>query len=367
MASHDPDPHCCYQLSRYLQLRPEGEGFVAESLLTGRRRVLSTPASLRLFLSFSSRIRLSDLLSRASPAVAQALPVFLQGCLEDGLVTAIGEDGHAQQDELTGVRAWEPHDMAFHLRSRPGRHPYPSGATWHLADRLPPAPPHHAARTDAIGSIALPRPDLQHLQEQDWTLTRALEQRRTRYSLAAVPLQSLGELLFRTCRVTGSRTINGEELLRKVYPSGGSRHSIEVYVIAHRCAGLDPGAYRYDAREHRVEWLRRADEPLEAMLREAQRSTGVLTDLPSVLLVFSSRIARVTRKYQSNAYRVILKELGGIYQTIYLVAETLGLAASALGGGNSERFAQVLATDFFAEPSIGEMILAGPGSAGGAS
>jgi SagB-type dehydrogenase family enzyme len=67
----------------------------------------------------------------------------------------------------------------------------------------------------------------------------------------------------------------------------------------------------------------------------------------------------VTRKYQSLSYHVVLQEVGALYQTIYLVAETLGLAVSALGAGNSDRFAKSFDTDFFAESSVGEMIVGG--------
>jgi len=148
-------------------------------------------------------------------------------------------------------------------------------------------------------------------------------------------------------------------VLRKVHPSGGSLHSLELYVVANRCIGLARGGYRYDPFAHTLVWLRQEDPDVVELLRDAQTATLGLKDLPSVLLIVASRFRRVTRKYQSLAYHVILQEVGTLYQTIYLVGETLGLAVSALGSGDSDRFARVFNTDFFAESSVGEMIVGG--------
>ncbi len=352
-------PEGIYRLSRYCQLRPLAQGLVAESLITGRQRSLPNTSAVRVILSLVHPVKLEHLLAGVEPRLAAALQRFLQSCLGDGLITEIDPGGAAAEDRQLSLAAWEPHDLAFHLRSRRGRTPLPVGATWHLSQVVPPEPALAPPHGGTLGVICLDKPDLDRLRETDWTLTRALEARRTRYSAAPVTLCALAELLFRACRITSQFSVNGEPLHRHVYPSGGARHSLGVYILAHRCVGLSRGAYRYDGLQHRLEWLREQDEDQRALLREAQIGTGILQELPSVLLILSSRIARVTRKYQSNAYRVVVKEVGGLYQTLYLIAETLGLAASAIGAGDAERFSRALRLDFFAEPSVGEMILGG--------
>jgi SagB-type dehydrogenase family enzyme len=285
---------------------------------------------------------------------------FFGRCLEGGLITEVAENGTAEEDEIVSLAHWEPHDLAFHLRSRRGRTPYPVGATWHFAATMPPEPARRPESSTVLETIPLETPDLDRLREQDWTLTRALEERRSRYSIAPVSLPALSHLLFRACRVTaaGPEDDNGG-VLRKVHPSGGSLHSLEVYVIAHRCLGLARGGYRYDPFAHALVRLRQPDADVIQLLRDAQTATLGLKDLPSVLLIVASRFRRVTRKYQSLAYHVILQEVGALYQTIYLVGQTLGLAVSALGTGDSDRFARVFETDFFAESSVGEMIVGG--------
>ena len=350
----------CYRLSRHVQLRPEHDGFVAESLITGHCERLPNAASVRLLLSLMDPAQPGALLAPLDARRASVVRTFLGRCLEGGLITEIADDGTADEDGILSLAHWEPHDLAFHLRSRKGRNPRPVGATWHLADRLPAEDARRPEHGSVLGTIPLDKPDLDRLKAQDWTLTRALEERRSRYSIAPLSLQALAHLLFRCCRVTAARKeAMAGGVLRKVHPSGGSLHSLELYVVANRCIGLARGGYRYDPFAHTLVWLRQDDPDMIELLRDAQTATRDLKDLPSVLLIVASRFRRVTRKYQSLAYHVILQEVGTLYQTIYLVSQTLGLAVSALGAGDSDRFARVFNTDFFAESSVGEMIVGG--------
>jgi oxazoline/thiazoline dehydrogenase len=57
------------------------------------------------------------------------------------------------------------------------------------------------------------------------------------------------------------------------------------------------------------------------------------------------------------AYAGILKNVGALYQTMYLVATAMGLSACALGGGDSDLFARAAGTRYTAETSVGEFSL----------
>ncbi len=46
--------------------------------------------------------------------------------------------------------------------------------------------------------------------------------------------------------------------------------------------------------------------------------------------------------------------------TMTLVATSMGIGASALGGGDADLFAAVAGTDYDAETSVGELIVGGP-------
>jgi SagB-type dehydrogenase family enzyme len=67
------------------------------------------------------------------------------------------------------------------------------------------------------------------------------------------------------------------------------------------------------------------------------------------------------------AYAATLKNVGVLYQSMYLVATAMGLAPCGLGGGNAALFADVVGTDYFAESSVGEFLLGTAPDAGPAS
>jgi oxazoline/thiazoline dehydrogenase len=357
------DVGCSYRLSRHLQLRPHGQGFIIQSLISGRHESLPNAGSLRLLLGFVEPVRLGKLLASVAPPKSTVALTVFKRWFESGFITEVDDYGATAEDRIRSLEHWEPHDLAFHLRSRRGRNPAPVGATWRIAGIVPPEPVRRVEHERILERIPLRKPDIEDLHTSDPSLTEVLERRRSRYSTAAVPVDDLAELLFRACRVTGTFDMGDPAgpLIRKVHPSGGSLHSLETYVVAYRCDGLAPGGYRYDPFEHRLERLVPIGEDLRELLHDAQTATVRLKDLPSVLLIFASRFRRVTRKYESLSYHVILQEVGALYQTIYLVAEAMGLAVSALGAGNSDVFARAFKTDFFAESSVGEMILGGEG------
>jgi SagB-type dehydrogenase family enzyme len=57
------------------------------------------------------------------------------------------------------------------------------------------------------------------------------------------------------------------------------------------------------------------------------------------------------------AYSVILKNVGALYQTMYLVATAMDLAPCALGGGDSDLFARAAGLEYTVETSVGEFLL----------
>jgi SagB-type dehydrogenase family enzyme len=90
---------------------------------------------------------------------------------------------------------------------------------------------------------------------------------------------------------------------------------------------------------------------------ELARSCYQGSDLPQILINITARFQRVTWKYQSIAYAVMLKNVGVLFQTMYLVATAMNLAPCAIGTGDSDKFAEILNLDYYAETSIGEFII----------
>ena len=72
-----------------------------------------------------------------------------------------------------------------------------------------------------------------------------------------------------------------------------------------------------------------------------------------LLITLSARLQRIAWKYRSLAYALIMKNVGSIYQQMYLVATALNLAPCALGGGNADHFAEAAGLDYCTESSVG--------------
>lgn len=79
--------------------------------------------------------------------------------------------------------------------------------------------------------------------------------------------------------------------------------------------------------------------------------------MPQVLITIAARFQRLSWKYESMAYNAMLKNVGGLYQTMYLLATAMDLAPCALGGGDADLFARAAGLDYYAETSVGEFLI----------
>jgi SagB-type dehydrogenase family enzyme len=156
---------------------------------------------------------------------------------------------------------------------------------------------------------------------------RTLLDRRTwrRFSPRPVTIASLGTLLGLSCAVQHWVDLPGAgRLPMKTYPSGGSRHPLEVYVLARKVEGLAAGLYHYAADVHRLERLRQGATGSQI---EKYLPTQGWYRSASALLVITAVFPRAQWKYEfSRAYRAVLTEAGHVCQTLCLTATWLGLA-----------------------------------------
>ena len=128
-------------------------------------------------------------------------------------------------------------------------------------------------------------------------------------------------------------------------------------MVVNQCDGVEAGLCRYDPERHRLHRLPAAPDDTEALLGDASLSTMIPRERLQVLIVIAARFQRIAWKYASIAYSVILKDVGVLYQTMYLVATAMGLAPCGVGCGNADLFARAAGTDYYAETSVGEFLL----------
>jgi SagB-type dehydrogenase family enzyme len=343
-----------YVLSRFACVRRRARDLVLESPLGHGTTLLHHHHASAIGHLLSRPCTVAEL-GRELPdlsveSIAMLLGLFLGG-------RAVAAEGADDEVLAPALATWSFHDLLFHARSRRGRHADPYGGTFPFQGKLEPLP---AVKPPTAGALTpLRRPDIDMLSANDVPFTRVLESRRSirRHGARPLHIDELGELLYRSARI---RALQGAESpytrTDRPYPGGGACHELELYVAVNTCDGLAPGLHHYRPIEHALSAVAGPTPAVHALLAQARTSERA-DHPPQTLIILSARFQRVTWKYESMAYALILKDVGVLYQTLYLVATAMDLAPCALGGGDSDLFAAAAGLDYYAETSVGELIL----------
>ena len=277
-----------------------------------------------------------------------------------GLLATGGPDDDAEVTRAA-LAQWHQADLWLHARSRGTRLVSGYGGSYPLRGRFAPLPALPAARPGQ--GIDLERPDLQVIEKADPPFGEVLEKRRSvRAHDQAAPITAgqLGELLYRSARIRRVfASGDGQEVVDRPYPAGGSLHELEIYPLVTHCQGVPAGLWHYAAAGHRLERVAEPG-PATAALVAAARAAGVMTSDPQVVLVVTARFGRVMWKYDAIGYSLILKHVGVLYQTLYLVGTAMGLGVCGLGGGDAGDFAAASGLPYHAEGSVGELVVGTP-------
>jgi oxazoline/thiazoline dehydrogenase len=275
--------------------------------------------------------------------------------LSTQMLSEVAEDGTISEQTDVTLAQWEFHDLLFHTRSRSGRHANPTGGTYRFLgeiEQLPALSPHKSEQ-----AIALAKPDLANLVTVDLPFTQVVEQRRSIRKHGEIPItvRQLGEFLYRCARIKDRLQTERGELLTRPYPSGGAMYELELYLAVDRCQNLEPGLYCYQPQAHELGAISGITEPVQALLRNAGSSMGA--DTPQLLIIITARFQRLAWKYESIAYALMLKHVGALYQTMYLVATAMNLAPCGIGSGDSDLFTTAAGGNYYAQTSVGEFAL----------
>ncbi len=173
----------------------------------------------------------------------------------------------------------------------------------------------------------------------------ALSARRSwrEFAPSPIPLAALGDLFHWAYGVLGAETYGRIELPRRPAPSGGGMYPLELYAVARRVAGLEPGIYHYQPIGHGLELVRDAVPP-RAFSDYLFMGQPYVTDA-AVTLVIAAAFGRSLKKYLDRGYRYVLIEAGHVGQNLALTAESLELGTCAIGGFLDVELAQLLKLD----------------------
>jgi SagB-type dehydrogenase family enzyme len=271
-----------------------------------------------------------------------------------------GESGLRLEEGDHDLVLWDFHDLLFHTRSTEGRHANPLGGTYPCAGIIaaPPAVrPSWPGKTIALTTVPARRPEAlspvaKLLRERH--STRSFDDRRP------ITLAELAQFLDGTARVLTRSNAkldldDGGHTVRP-YPSAGAAYELELYLAVNSCEGLVRGFYHYDAGAHALTPIEVSADEFEALLAGAETAMGAPA-APQILITIAARFGRISWKYSSIAYALILKDAGVLMQTLYLMATGMGLGGCAIGIVDIDLFAKMTGVEFHVEGPVGQFAL----------
>lgn len=356
-------------LSRFAYMRRRGNDMVLESpraaalfkirdpKITAAIATLSTPQPIKW-------------LRRQDGVVGDELLALLVDCEILFKIDGAGASDLRSAEGDDNLVLWDFHDLLFHTRSTEGRHADPLGGLYPHAGKIPPLP---AVRPRWPGK----KIDLRKLSAAPaQTVSPVATALRERHSIRSfddrlpITLAELARFLDSTARVL-SRWRHREDLgdarpvidyAMRPYPSAGASYELELYLAVDRCEGLAPGFYHHDAGGHAVVPIAAPAHELQALLTAASYAMDA-PGPPQILITLAARFGRISWKYSALAYALILKDVGVLTQTFYLMATDMGLGGCAIGIADIDLFAKMTGLAFHVEGPVGQFALGRPAQA----
>lgn len=350
-------------LSRFAYMRRRANEMVLESPRAGALFKICDPKIAAALVALSTPQQLKQLRRQKDFPGLELLGLLVDCQI---LFKIAAGDGLRPAEGDGALVLWDFHDLLFHTRSTEGRHANPLGGAYPYAETIAhlPAvrPPWPGTKIDlrevAPAPVEALSPAAKVLRERH--STRAFDDQRP------ITLAELARFLDSTARVQSEFKApldhggggGGPELTyaARPYPSGGASYELELYLAVDTCQGLSRGFYHYDAGAHALVPIETRGNRLDALLKSAEFAMGV-SAAPQVLITIAARFGRVSWKYSSIAYALILKDVGALMQTFYVMATDMGLGGCAIGTTNIDLFAKMTGLDFHVEGPVGQFAL----------
>jgi SagB-type dehydrogenase family enzyme len=356
-------------LSRFAYMRRRGNDLVLESPCSEALFRVCEP-KVAAALALLATPQPVKKLRRQNNVPAVALLSLLVDCEILFKVDAGKDSGLRPSEGDHDLVLWDFHDLLFHARSTEGRHANPLGGVCPYAGIVPPLPAvrpcWYGAKIDLAkveGAFAAADADAQ------LPVARVLCKRHSVRSFddqKPITLAELSRFLDRTSRVqsewSGPLDLGGGnaspsiDYAARPYPGAGSCYELELYLAVEKCEGLARGFYHYDPRGHFLAPIEVRAADLEAFVKSAEFAMGAVAP-PQILITMAARFGRVSWKYSAIAYSLILKDVGVLTQTFYMMATEMGLGGCAIGSININLFARMTGIAFYVEGPVGQFAI----------
>ncbi|MGO9359361.1 MAG: SagB family peptide dehydrogenase [Xanthobacteraceae bacterium] len=342
-------------LSRFAYLRRRGDEMVLESPRAGALFRIGDPtiAAALARLATPQQIRK---LRRQDGFPGRELLALLLDCRILFRIDPARPEGLRLDEGDDDLVLWDFHDLLFHTRTTEGRQANPLGGTYPFAGVIDPPP---AVRPRWPGRKIDLRKHSAAPSEPPSPFARLLHQRHSTRSFDdqnPITLTELARFLDTTARIQakwknsidpgGGGPVVG--YAARPYPTGGSAYELELYLTVANCEGLARGFYHYDADLHALVPIDVRTQEFDALMTAARFAMDA-PGAPQVLVTIAARFGRTAWKYSSIAYALILKDVGVLLQSFYLMATDMGLGGCAIGSTNIDLFAKMTGLDFHVE------------------
>ena len=350
-------------LSRFAYLRRRGNEMVLESPRAGALFKICDPKIATAIAMLSSPQQIKQL-RRQDGFPGVELLALLVDCQILFKIDAASQSGLRPAEGDDNLVLWDFHDLLFHTRSTEGRHGNPLGGVYPYADVISPLP---AVRPRWPGKkIDLRKFAAAHSQPIS-PVAKLLRERHSTRSFddqRPITLAELSRFLDSTARVLSrgkSRIDLADagpviEYAVRPYPSAGASYELELYLAVNKCEGLARGFYHYDAGGHTLVLIGPGTPEFEALLTGAEFAMDAPA-APQILITIAARFGRISWKYSSIAYALILKDVGVLMQTLYMMATDMGLGGCAIGIENIDLFAKMTGVEFHVEGPVGQFAI----------
>ena len=345
-------------LSRFAFMRRRGNEMVVESPRAGALFKICDPKIAAAIAMLSTPQQIKALRQQEGFPGVELLALLLD-CQILFKVGAGGESGLRLAEGDHSLALWDFHDLLFHTRSTKGRHASPLGGVYPYVGVISPLP---AVRSSWPGNkVDLRKFSAAH-PEATSPAAKLLRERHSTRSFddqRPITVAELALFLDGTARVLSRSNTkldpDGDHTVRP-YPSAGAAYELELYLAVNLCEGLARGFYHYDAGAHALAPTGVPANELEALLVEAENAMGAPA-APQILITIAARFGRISWKYSSIAYALILKDVGVLTQTLYLMATDMGLGGCAIGITNIDLFAKMTGVEFHVEGPVGQFAI----------
>jgi SagB-type dehydrogenase family enzyme len=350
-------------LSRFAYLRRRGNEMVLESPRAGALFRICDPEIATAIAALSTPQQVGRLRRREGFPQAGLLALLVD-CHILFRIEAAGGDGLRPNEGDSNLVLWDFHDLLFHTHSTEGRQANPLGGLYPYAGLMPSPPavrPRWPGEKIDLGKLSPAS------SETMMPVARLLRMRHSTRDFDDRNPITLAEL---ACFLDGAARVQAKwrskldfggdgpmvDYTARPYPSGGSAYELELYLAVANCDGLARGFYHYDADGHALVPIGVGAPELDAMLKAAEFAMDAPAP-PQILITIAARFSRISWKYSSIAYSLVLKDVGVMYQTLYLMATDMGLGGCAIGTNNIDLFAKMTGIEFHIEGPVGQFAI----------